>query len=241
MPSNELSIRFHFVRLVISAFDYFTSDSMLPFLHLQRIKIDSILPWLPFVFIPICATWPKKFKTCRYSALEISFSLCAFQKSDKMHDSHSRIDKPIRRICYRNRIYMKRRRAQCSQEDQEIKAMMYYTNTRTAKFNWIWKLEKFNEMKRKKKFYSNRIQTTQKNPKHKFGHIITEPAGSERGRTISRISVAKGSNLNFRGRKSNSLMNLCGKAPIQILFLCSLHFYWLKKNWIENKMKSKKY
>ncbi|XP_055310751.1 patronin isoform X31 [Sitodiplosis mosellana] len=36
---------------------------------------------------------------------------------------------------------------------------------------------------------------------------VREPA--ERGRTMSRISVAKGSNLNFRGRKSNSLMNLC--------------------------------
>ncbi|KRF79887.1 patronin isoform X17 [Drosophila virilis] len=36
-----------------------------------------------------------------------------------------------------------------------------------------------------------------------------EPA-VERGRTLSRISVAKGSTLNFRGRKSNSLMNLCG-------------------------------
>nr|XP_039148310.1 patronin isoform X39 [Drosophila simulans] len=36
-----------------------------------------------------------------------------------------------------------------------------------------------------------------------------EPAGVERGRTLSRISVAKGSTLNFRGRKSNSLMNLC--------------------------------
>nr|NP_001261055.1 patronin, isoform M [Drosophila melanogaster]AGB93587.1 patronin, isoform M [Drosophila melanogaster] len=39
---------------------------------------------------------------------------------------------------------------------------------------------------------------------------LTEPAGVERGRTLSRISVAKGSTLNFRGRKSNSLMNLCG-------------------------------
>ncbi|KRG05177.1 uncharacterized protein Dmoj_GI21023, isoform AB [Drosophila mojavensis] len=38
---------------------------------------------------------------------------------------------------------------------------------------------------------------------------LTEPA-VERGRTLSRISVAKGSTLNFRGRKSNSLMNLCG-------------------------------
>ncbi|XP_037032835.1 patronin isoform X7 [Bradysia coprophila] len=37
---------------------------------------------------------------------------------------------------------------------------------------------------------------------------IREPT-VERGRTLSRISVAKGSNLNFRGRKSNSLMNLC--------------------------------
>ncbi|XP_037895553.1 patronin isoform X20 [Glossina fuscipes] len=39
---------------------------------------------------------------------------------------------------------------------------------------------------------------------------ITEPNVVERGRTLSRISVAKGSSLNFRGRKSNSLMNLCG-------------------------------
>ncbi|XP_064543312.1 patronin isoform X12 [Drosophila montana] len=38
---------------------------------------------------------------------------------------------------------------------------------------------------------------------------VTKPA-VERGRTLSRISVAKGSTLNFRGRKSNSLMNLCG-------------------------------
>ncbi|XP_032585965.1 patronin isoform X12 [Drosophila mojavensis] len=37
---------------------------------------------------------------------------------------------------------------------------------------------------------------------------VTKPA-VERGRTLSRISVAKGSTLNFRGRKSNSLMNLC--------------------------------
>ncbi|XP_021710417.1 patronin isoform X22 [Aedes aegypti] len=34
-----------------------------------------------------------------------------------------------------------------------------------------------------------------------------EPATIERGRTLSRISLAKGAN--FRGRKSNSLMNLC--------------------------------
>lgn len=39
---------------------------------------------------------------------------------------------------------------------------------------------------------------------------------------MSRISVAKGSNLNFRGRKSNSLMNLCGKtAPSHSV----LHLY----------------
>ncbi|XP_046865785.1 patronin isoform X4 [Drosophila willistoni] len=39
---------------------------------------------------------------------------------------------------------------------------------------------------------------------------VKEPAAlPERGRTLSRISVAKGSTLNFRGRKSNSLMNLC--------------------------------
>uniref|UniRef100_A0A182UJ16 CKK domain-containing protein n=1 Tax=Anopheles melas TaxID=34690 RepID=A0A182UJ16_9DIPT len=37
---------------------------------------------------------------------------------------------------------------------------------------------------------------------------IREPATIERGRTLSRISLAKGAN--FRGRKSNSLMNLCG-------------------------------
>lgn len=49
----------------------------------------------------------------------------------------------------------------------------------------------------------------------KSTYYFTEPAPSERGRTISRISVAKGSNLNFRGRKSNSLMNLCGKTAPQ--------------------------
>lgn len=44
----------------------------------------------------------------------------------------------------------------------------------------------------------------------------TEPSqGMERGRTLSRISsVAKyggaQAGANFRGRKSNSLMNLCG-------------------------------
>jgi len=37
---------------------------------------------------------------------------------------------------------------------------------------------------------------------------VREPT-LERGRTLSRISIAKGSSLNFRGRKSNSLMNLC--------------------------------
>lgn len=45
----------------------------------------------------------------------------------------------------------------------------------------------------------------------------TEPQGIERGRTLTRISsVAKygGAGANFRGRKSNSLMNLCGgKQP----------------------------
>lgn len=46
--------------------------------------------------------------------------------------------------------------------------------------------------------------------------LFAEPT-VERGRTISRISVAKGSNLNFRGRKSNSLMNLCGKVNSNVL------------------------
>lgn len=55
-----------------------------------------------------------------------------------------------------------------------------------------------------------------------YGIFFTDPAPSERGRTLSRISVAKGSNLNFRGRKSNSLMNLCGKtAPSHSV----LHLY----------------
>lgn len=68
----------------------------------------------------------------------------------------------------------------------------------------------------------NRNKTTTKKKtrqiKTKFQkstYYFTEPAPSERGRTISRISVAKGSNLNFRGRKSNSLMNLCGKTAPQ--------------------------
>ncbi|XP_075169153.1 calmodulin-regulated spectrin-associated protein patronin isoform X10 [Haematobia irritans] len=39
---------------------------------------------------------------------------------------------------------------------------------------------------------------------------LSKEPNVERGRTLSRISVAKGSTLNFRGRKSNSLMNLCG-------------------------------
>ncbi|XP_073811067.1 calmodulin-regulated spectrin-associated protein patronin isoform X8 [Musca autumnalis] len=38
---------------------------------------------------------------------------------------------------------------------------------------------------------------------------LSKEPNVERGRTLSRISVAKGSTLNFRGRKSNSLMNLC--------------------------------
>lgn len=42
--------------------------------------------------------------------------------------------------------------------------------------------------------------------------VIAEPATIERGRTLSRISLAKGAN--FRGRKSNSLMNLCGKVHL---------------------------
>lgn len=58
------------------------------------------------------------------------------------------------------------------------------------------------------------IKTKSKPKPTKSTYYFTDPAPSERGRTISRISVAKGSNLNFRGRKSNSLMNLCGKnAP----------------------------
>lgn len=54
----------------------------------------------------------------------------------------------------------------------------------------------------------------------------TEPVTSERGRTISRISVAKGSNLNFRGRKSNSLMNLCGKTAPKPIIHHSLKIYF---------------
>lgn len=45
--------------------------------------------------------------------------------------------------------------------------------------------------------------------------VIAEPATIERGRTLSRISLAKGAN--FRGRKSNSLMNLCGKVLLQLI------------------------
>jgi calmodulin-regulated spectrin-associated protein len=45
--------------------------------------------------------------------------------------------------------------------------------------------------------------------------INKEPQGIERGRTLTRISsIAKyggaQAGANFRGRKSNSLMNLCG-------------------------------
>lgn len=59
--------------------------------------------------------------------------------------------------------------------------------------------------------------------------IFPEP-NVERGRTLSRISVAKGSTLNFRGRKSNSLMNLCGKSfslpyIIFLFFLLSLNIF----------------
>lgn len=50
--------------------------------------------------------------------------------------------------------------------------------------------------------------------------IFPEP-NVERGRTLSRISVAKGSTLNFRGRKSNSLMNLCGKS------FCHHYFFFI--------------
>lgn len=56
----------------------------------------------------------------------------------------------------------------------------------------------------------------------------TEPQGIERGRTLSRISsVAKygGAAANFRGRKSNSLMNLCGGKKINQVFD---RFWYLK-------------
>lgn len=46
-----------------------------------------------------------------------------------------------------------------------------------------------------------------------FGTPHTEP-GIERGRTLTRITSMNkygGAAANFRGRKSNSLMNLCGK------------------------------
>lgn len=49
--------------------------------------------------------------------------------------------------------------------------------------------------------------------KQQTNRVFTEPPPTmERGRTLSRITLAKGSGANFRGRKSNSLMNLCGKA-----------------------------
>lgn len=43
--------------------------------------------------------------------------------------------------------------------------------------------------------------------------LFPEPT-LERGRTLSRIAVptSRGAINNFRGRKSNSLMNLCGKS-----------------------------
>ncbi|XP_055310754.1 patronin isoform X34 [Sitodiplosis mosellana] len=52
--------------------------------------------------------------------------------------------------------------------------------------------------------------STSSTPIGRRGSYKTSREPAERGRTMSRISVAKGSNLNFRGRKSNSLMNLCG-------------------------------
>lgn len=63
---------------------------------------------------------------------------------------------------------------------------------------------------------------------HKYDwSVFTEPT-VERGRTLSRISVAKGSNLNFRGRKSNSLMNLCGKAPQKTTKKSFFFFFFYK-------------
>lgn len=47
---------------------------------------------------------------------------------------------------------------------------------------------------------------------------------AERGRTLSRIQIAK-AGANFRGRKSNSLMNLCGKNP-QMKFTSFFSFYY---------------
>lgn len=72
--------------------------------------------------------------------------------------------------------------------------------------------------KRKKKskicFFLNSLNFKSKNIKQqKKNRVFTEPPPTmERGRTLSRITLAKGSGANFRGRKSNSLMNLCGKA-----------------------------
>lgn len=58
-----------------------------------------------------------------------------------------------------------------------------------------------------KKFFTKNQTNKKKN------RVFTEPPPTmERGRTLSRITLAKGSGANFRGRKSNSLMNLCGKA-----------------------------
>lgn len=70
-----------------------------------------------------------------------------------------------------------------------------------------------------KKFFTKNQTTNKKN------RVFTEPPPTmERGRTLSRITLAKGSGANFRGRKSNSLMNLCGKAT-QKLYI----FSWKKK------------
>lgn len=63
--------------------------------------------------------------------------------------------------------------------------------------------------------------------------LFPEPT-VDRGR--SRISVAKGSSLNFRGRKSNSLMNLCGKNRRPITKQTKKVYYetnnkiWLKES-----------
>lgn len=62
---------------------------------------------------------------------------------------------------------------------------------------------------------------------------VAEPAPVvERGRTLSRISVAKG--INFRGRKSNSLMNLCGKATCYLLAPPHMHtvYHIWRKFWL---------
>lgn len=64
-------------------------------------------------------------------------------------------------------------------------------------------------MNKKNNFFENSLFTKKKNKQ-------TEPQGIERGRTLTRISsISKygggaQAGANFRGRKSNSLMNLCG-------------------------------